>query len=318
MALRVLCLFFFSAIGFIHLSFKRSSTYLNPTVNVYLYYTFGFNTSPAGEFLALIQSAATEMSPSGLTTSQSPFIYSGGLSPSSSGTPPIVNTYSELGYGYYYKADALMVTTRLQGNSSISGTHGEMDLLVNSNFNEFSYWGNGYNNTYDRETVLKHELGHGVGLSHSTKSPLMNESTPKGYITGLKDDDIAGYKCIYDGVCTGEEGSGDVSLSTNVVELKAKTYFQWHIESSYKTVKGFNLLKKDCHTNEYISLNNAEINCAMDNNYYAFCTTDKLNFSTSIYFLEIVYENGKTITPFEKKGNKQLMKKICSWNIMKV
>ncbi len=73
------------------------------------------------------------------------------------------------------------------------------------------------NGTYDLETVMAHELGHALGLLHSSVSNAVMYAVYNGIKQSLTSDDIAGIQSIYGGARTPDqyEGSlGDGSFST--------------------------------------------------------------------------------------------------------
>lgn len=65
-------------------------------------------------------------------------------------------------------------------------------------FNNQSYkWGNGNGNSEDIETVALHELGHVLGLDHSSNSQAIMYAVISGKNRDLSTDDINGIRAIY-------------------------------------------------------------------------------------------------------------------------
>jgi hypothetical protein len=86
---------------------------------------------------------------------------------------------AELGYAYMPPPD---------NNYSIAG-----DVVLNTG----QPWNIG--STYDVFTVAAHEIGHALGMLHSTDSMAVMYSSYPGTMTGLSSDDASGIEAIYSG-----------------------------------------------------------------------------------------------------------------------
>lgn len=73
------------------------------------------------------------------------------------------------------------------------GVMHEADIVFNSAFTWSSYNGP-YNGSYDIGRVLLHEIGHAIGLDHSSLNSIMS---PFPGVWELTADDIAGARAIY-------------------------------------------------------------------------------------------------------------------------
>ncbi|HSH66121.1 MAG TPA: matrixin family metalloprotease [Bacteroidia bacterium] len=294
-------------------SFRRLGTTLANASFYPLYYNSGLPTN-YNDFVQIIATAGSDMSPNGYLTNGGPTFYSQGASPSPNTLGPTTgNGYCEIGIGGG-PPEALMITYR----TIVTGvsTHSEFDIVINTSSNGFSQWGTGNSgsNTYDRCSYLKHELGHGVGLDHTSKSELMAPVAVLDKVLNVKNDDIQGFKCIYQGDCYGEQSAGNLTITTNVSRSPVKSYLIWNLETeSDKFITGFNLLKRDKKTLVYKSVNSVQIPVNTSNNYYAYRLPKETDFSKSEYYLETVYSEVKCITKFDvnrritcKPGQKDL------------
>ena len=80
-------------------------------------------------------------------------------------------------------------------------------------FNTGTTWNIG--TTYDLYTVAMHEIGHALGLYHSSVITADMYSSYRGVKTGLTADDITGIQTIYGGVGAGRTADSYDSPSTN-------------------------------------------------------------------------------------------------------
>ena len=104
-------------------------------------------------------------------------------------------------------------------NYSISG-----DVVFNTSYG----YGIGAGATYDLFTVASHEIGHALGLLHSTVSGAVMSSSYPGLKTGLATDDINGVRAIYSGARTNDfrdqNGANNDSFATaTVLTINATT-----------------------------------------------------------------------------------------------
>ena len=79
----------------------------------------------------------------------------------------------------------------------------------------------GVNTTYDLFTVAVHEIGHALGLNHSTVAQAEMYATYNGVKSSLNADDIAGIQSIYGGARTPDqyEGSSGNGSSGNAYDI---------------------------------------------------------------------------------------------------
>lgn len=81
------------------------------------------------------------------------------------------------------------------GTEALNGAGGTIG--GDTHFNELWTWGDGTGGTIDFETVALHEIGHALGLGHSTVTGSVMEATYAGVRRTLHADDIAGITTIY-------------------------------------------------------------------------------------------------------------------------
>jgi predicted Zn-dependent protease len=108
------------------------------------------------------------------------------------------------GQGSFQQGDPGMGDIRFGGYEYATSYLGEgfMPPPVNNysiagdiDFNTAKTWNNGY--TYDLQTVALHEIGHALGLGHSTVSSAVMWPCYNGVKRSLTADDIAGVQAIY-------------------------------------------------------------------------------------------------------------------------
>jgi hypothetical protein len=111
---------------------------------------------------------------------------------------------TDQGMGNYQQGDPGMGDIRIGGETLGSNYLGEaympppannFDVAGDVEFNTSKTWNIG--SDYDLYTVTVHELGHALGLTHSTVSTADMYGYYSGVKTGLTSDDIAGVRAIY-------------------------------------------------------------------------------------------------------------------------
>jgi hypothetical protein len=87
----------------------------------------------------------------------------------------------------------------------------EVDVVLTTN--KKTSW-NTNNANYDVFTVVLHELGHALGLAHSTVSAAVMYASYHGYMDNLHQDDICGIQALFgaqDDACFSTTGTGEVT-----------------------------------------------------------------------------------------------------------
>ena len=106
-------------------------------------------------------------------------------------TYPQYNSVNEFTKGYRGTNKYLMQTTAFSIDDNYSICEADIDFNVSHDFGTAS-------TSYDVQTAVTHEMGHALGLDHSSnKSAIMYESLAKGVKRSIHSDDIAGIAAIY-------------------------------------------------------------------------------------------------------------------------
>jgi hypothetical protein len=148
--------------------------------------------NPAGEPLAALTSlTSTEATWNNVVESKFAFSYSGitDRCPSLVNECPgaqIFDGYNDVGWAAISGCCTLGVTWYGTGID-------EADTALNSRFR----WTTGSGSGYDVETVLLHEIGHSLGLDHSSVSGAVMEATYAGVRRSLHEDDKRGVTYLY-------------------------------------------------------------------------------------------------------------------------
>ncbi|AXG70709.1 hypothetical protein KORDIASMS9_02955 [Kordia sp. SMS9] len=254
-----------------------STTLQDRTAN----YVIRHNSTVPAAFIPLLPTTINQMSPSA-HVNNAPTMVHGGL------TGGTQSTFTQDGnivvfQGFSSNTGVLASVLR----QSISGSiHTEFDLRINSNFSgTFSNGATG--GGHDRATVLRHEFGHGVGLDHTgTASRLMGASLGVNQVKNIGQDEIRGYNCIYNNICTGQEGgSGNLEFSTDIVADDLFKTLKWSVETDNNDLLGFNVYKKECD-GSLISVNSEMIKFRSNQAEYTFQVDD----TKDTYYVEVVGE----------------------------
>lgn len=260
-------------------------------------YTVKINSSiQSSGFNSIVASCISIMSPSSNVVNSPSFAY-GGLHTGFNLTP-VRNDIIEIGYGYSSSPTRAGATD----DYTNVGVYSEFDILMTNNF-AFT-WGNGRFDTVSRETGLKHELGHGVGLDHTAvRSRLMYVSYGVNEIKNIGSDEINGYDCIYNNRCRGmETDTGNLDFSTNIVfDDNKNKVLKWNIETDKNSLIGFNIYVKLTNCNlKSINPKMIEYNNGQDS--YSFFLKRNDNQEED-YYVEVIGEEKKDMRMFKFKIN---------------
>lgn len=243
------------------------------------------------QFITQIGPACQEMQPSNYTSGFSPNLYAGGgqanPGPGGGSHSAYENGVCEVDAGYYNRPERGGVTRTY---TTTNHQYTEFDITIPDPSSTSYTFGNGNNNTVDFATVIRHELGHGVGLGHTQVSGrLMYPSVYIGHSTiHIGSDERAGYFCIYDNTCVGtnECGVGAISFSTHVNQAASGTVLSWTLGPEHVYAKGFNVYEKKGDT--YISINSKMIKTTQGESEYAFLLSNKYKYKNKSFYLEII------------------------------
>lgn len=245
-------------------------------------YVIRHNGTVPAAFVTLLPTAINQMTPSAHVTN-APTMIHGGL------TGGTQSTFVEDGnivvfQGFDASTGVLASVLRQSRNGNI---HTEFDLRINNNFSG-TFSNGSFGGGHDRVTVLRHEFGHGVGLDHSgTASRLMGASLSANQVKDIGTDEIRGYNCIYNNICTGQEGgSGNIEFSTDVVAEDFFKTLKWSIETESENLIGFNVYKKSCD-GTLVSVNEEMIIFRSNQENYNFQVAENNN---DTYYVEVVGE----------------------------
>jgi hypothetical protein len=268
-------------------SFRLKSGSRHLSAGNYSVYHTGSLAQNAVDFVSLISPGLFQMDPNQATANGPSWSYGGIYGPNGAFNTPVQNSVCEIGYSYYGKADAAAVTTDYVS----SGTYTEFDITINSNFTYVSNFNNGGGgSSVDRATVLRHELGHAIGLDHSSDPyTLMYFSITVGASpTYIGVDEQRGIRCIYDNLdCQyNEGGSGNSEFSISVMKNGDEKTFIWTSDVDNYNIIGFNILAKEIGSCKLVTLNKDLIKKGLIENSYCFDASDT-NFSKYEYYLEM-------------------------------
>ncbi len=150
----------------------------------------------------------------------------------------ITDPGTEIGSGSYQQGDPNMADIRIGGYNF--GTSTLAQAYLPPSINNYSIAGDvqfntgqTYNNgsLYDLYTVAVHEIGHALGLYHSTSGNNMY-SGYQGVRLALTSDDIAGIRNIYSGNSTRAHDSYDAAASNDT--FSTASYITWAINATTK------------------------------------------------------------------------------------
>lgn len=255
-----------------------STTLQNRTAN----YVIRHNSTVPAAFIPILPTTINQMTPSA-HVSNAPTMIHGGLTGGTQST--FVQDGNIVVFQGFSSNTGVLASVLRQ---SISGSlHTEFDLRINSNFS--GTFSNGTaGGGHDRATVLRHEFGHGVGLDHSgTASRLMGSSLGANQVKNIGTDEIRGYNCIYNNICTGQEGgSGNIEFSTDIVADDLFKTLKWSIETDNNSLVGFNVYKKECGGN-MISVNSEMIKFRSNQENYTYQVAEN---NSDTYYVEVVGE----------------------------
>ena len=104
---------------------------------------------------------------------------------------PNYNNSNEITKGSRGANKYLMQTTTYSIDGDYSICEADIDINVSHDFGTAS-------TSYDTQTAMTHEMGHALGLGHSSNtSAIMYESLGKGETRNITSDDISGIAAIY-------------------------------------------------------------------------------------------------------------------------
>src|SRR5581483_8345251 len=135
----------------------------------------------------------------------------------------VSNNGGSIGSGSYQQGDPGFGDIRIGGynfgnTTTLASTYmpppvNNYSIAGDIQFNTGTTWNIG--TTYDLYTVAMHEIGHALGLYHSSVITADMYSSYRGVKTGLTSDDITGIQTIYGGVGAGRSADSYDSPSTN-------------------------------------------------------------------------------------------------------
>jgi hypothetical protein len=284
MKTKKITLLLLSTIAIITLSsFVLASSHLQNRAQNYL---IRHNSTLPSEFVTILPTVINQMNPRNHVSNAPNMIHGGiifgSLSQEQNDATLLVN------FGFNSNDGVLATAYRYVSG----GIHTQFDIKVNSNFSgTFSDGTNG--GGHDRATVLRHELGHGVGLGHSgVGSRLMGAYSSINTVKNIGTDEIRGYNCIYNNICIGQEGgSGNLEFSMNTDTNNVHKILKWGIETDNNTLIGFNVYKKLPDSN-LKSVNSKMIKYNSDLHNYSFLVEKN---SYDLFYLEIIGESNSNI-----------------------
>src|SRR5262249_25832740 len=128
-----------------------------------------------------------------------------GSGPDQQGDPSM----GDVRFGGYNFGSSALATAYMPPSVNNYSIAGDVKFNTGQNFNNGS--------TYDLTTVAAHEMGHALGLYHSSVVSAEMYSSYQGIKSTLSSDDISGIQAIYGGARKADRydaGSGNNSFST--------------------------------------------------------------------------------------------------------